>query len=41
MKLLAQHRGYRIKAFKIANNSCYEAYFNPATTWLVRQNIAQ
>lgn len=52
MKLLAQHRGYRIKTFKVANNSCYEvygfdregriveAYFNPVTTRLVRQNIA-
>ncbi len=53
MKLLAQHRGYRIKTFKVANNSCYEvygfdregriveAYFNPVTTRLVRQNIAR
>lgn len=52
MKLLAQHRGYRIKTFKVANNSCYEvygfdregriveAYFDPITTRLVRQNIA-
>jgi len=53
MKLLAQHRGYRIKTFKVANNSCYEvygfdrdgriveAYFNPVTSRLVRQNIAR
>ncbi len=53
MRLLAQHRGYRIKTFKIANNSCYEvygfdrsgqiveAYFNPVTARLVRQNIAR
>lgn len=53
MRLLAQHRGYRIKTFKIANNSCYEvygfdregriveAYFNPVTTRLVRENIAR
>lgn len=53
MRLLAQHRGYRIKTFKVANNSCYEvygfdrdgriveAYFNPVTTRLVRQNIAK
>lgn len=53
MKLLAQHRGYRIKTFKIANNSCYEiygfdregriveAYFNPVTSRLVRQNTAR
>lgn len=53
MKLLVQHRGYRIKTFKIANNSCYEvygfdregriveAYFNPVTSRLVRQNIAR
>lgn len=52
MKLLAQHRGYRIKTFKVANNSCYEvygfdrnnriveAYFNPVTARLVRLNIA-
>lgn len=53
MKLLAQHRGYRIKTFKIAYNSCYEvygfdrnkqiveAYFNPVTSRLVRQNVAK
>ncbi len=53
MKLLAQHRGYRIKTFKVASNSCYEvygfdrdnriveAYFNPVTARLVRQNIAR
>jgi hypothetical protein len=53
MRLLAQHRGYRIKTFKVANNSCYEvygfdrdnriveAYFNPVTARLVRQNMAR
>lgn len=53
MKLLAQHRGYRIKTFKVANNSCYEVYgfdrdnrivevyFNPVTARLVRQNMAR
>ncbi len=53
MRLLAEHRGYRIKTFKVANNSCYEvygfdrtgqiveAYFNPVTARLVRQNIAR
>ncbi len=53
MRLLAQHRGYRIKTFKVANNSCYEvygfdragriveAYFDPVTTRLVRENIAR
>ena len=53
MKLLAEHRGYRIKTFKIAKGNCYEvygfdktgriveAYFNPVTTQLVRQNIAK
>lgn len=53
MRLLAEHRGYRIKTFKIANGSCYEiygfdrqgqiveAYFNPVTSRLVRQNIAR
>jgi hypothetical protein len=53
MQLLARHRGYRIKTFKIANGSCYEvygfdrngqiveAYFDPVTTRLVRQNIAR
>jgi hypothetical protein len=53
MKLLAQHRGYRIKTFKISKTNCYEiygfdhkgqiveAYFNPVTTRLTRQNIAQ
>ena len=53
MKLLVQHRGYRIKTFKVANNRCYEvygfdrdghiveAYFNPVTSKLVRQNIAR
>lgn len=53
MKLLAEHRGYRIKTFKIAKGNCYEiygfdkegsiveAYFNPVTSQLVRQNIAK
>lgn len=53
MKLLAEHRGYRIKTFKLAKGDCYEiygydkegriveAYFNPVTSQLVRQNIAQ
>lgn len=53
MRLLAQHRGYRIKTFKVANGNCYEvygfnrdnqiveAYFDPLTTRLVRQNIAK
>ena len=53
MRLLAHHRGYRIKTFKVANNSCYEvygfdrdnriveAYFNPVTARLVRQNMAR
>ena len=53
MRLLATHRGYRIRTFKIANGSCYEiygfdregriveAYFNPVTSRLVRQNIAR
>ncbi len=53
MKLLAEHRGYRIKTFKVAKGDCYEiygfdregriveAYFNPVTSRLVRQNIAK
>lgn len=52
MRLLAEHRGYKIVTFKIANGSCYEiygfksgnmveAYFNPVTSKLVRQNIAK
>lgn len=53
MKLLAEHRGYRIKTFKVAKGGCYEvygfdrdgriveAYFNPVTSQLVRQNIAK
>jgi hypothetical protein len=53
MKLLATHRGYRIKTFKISKNNCYEvygfdrqgqiveAYFNPVTSRLVSQNIAR
>lgn len=53
MKLLAEYRGYRIKTFKLAKGDCYEVYgfdkegrivevyFNPATSRLVRQNIAK
>jgi len=53
MKLLVLHRGYRIKTFKVSKTNCYEvygfnregriveAYFNPVTTRLVLQNIAQ
>ena len=52
MRLLAEFRGYRIKTFKIANGSCYEvygfkdgqiveAYFDPVTSKLVRQNVAK
>ena len=53
MKLLAVHRGYRIKTFKISKNNCYEiygfdrqrqiveVYFNPVTSRLVTQNIAR
>lgn len=53
MKLLVLHRGYRIKTFKVSKANCYEvygfdregriveAYFNPVTTRLMQQNIAQ
>ena len=53
MQLLARHRGYRIKTFKVANGNCYEvygfdrnnqiveAYFDPVTTRLVRLNVAK
>ena len=53
MKLLATHRGYRIKTFKISKNNCYEiygfdrqgqiveVYFNPVTSQRVTQNIAR
>ena len=53
MKLLAEHRGYRIKTFRIDKNNCYEvygfnrqnqvveAYFDPVTSRLKHQNIAQ
>lgn len=53
MKLLAIHRGYRIKTFRIDKNNCYEvygfnqanqvveAYFDPVTSRLLHQNIAQ
>jgi hypothetical protein len=53
MKLLVLHRGYRIKTFKVSKTNCYEvygfdkenrvveAYFDPITTRLFLQNIAQ
>lgn len=53
MKLLAQHRGYRIKTFRADKNNCYEiygfnqnnqiveAYFDPVTSKLVHLNIAK
>lgn len=53
MRLLAEHRGYRIQTFKVANGNCYEvygfdrnnqiveAYFDPVSTRLVRLNIAK
>lgn len=53
MKLLAEHRGYRIKTFRSDKNNCYEiygfnrqnqvveAYFDPVTSRLRHQNIAQ
>lgn len=52
MRLLAEFRGYKITTFKVANGSCYEiygfkngqiveAYFDPVTSKLVRQNVAQ
>ncbi|BCO28987.1 hypothetical protein MIZ03_3897 [Rhodoferax lithotrophicus] len=53
MKLLATHRGYRIKTFRSDKNNCYEiygfnqanqiveAYFDPVTSRLLHQNIAQ
>lgn len=52
MRLLAEHRGYRIKTFRVDKNNCYEvygfdrqnrvveAYFDPVTSRLVHQNIA-
>lgn len=53
MKLLAIHRGYRIKTFRTDKNNCYEiygfnqanqvieAYFDPVTSRLLHQNIAK
>lgn len=52
MRLLAEFRGYKIVTFKIAKGNCYEiygfksgnmveAYFDPVTSKLVRQNIAK
>ena len=52
MRLLAEFRGYKIATIKFANGSCYEiygfkcgnmveAYFDPVTSKLVRQNIAK
>ena len=52
MRLLAEFRGYKIATFKISNGSCYEiygfksgnmveAYFDPVTSKLVRQNFAK
>ncbi len=53
MRLLAEHRGYRIKTFRIDKNNCYEiygfnrqnhvveAYFDPVTSRLRHQNTAQ
>jgi len=52
MQLLAMHRGYRIKTFKVSKGNCYElygfdrdgriveAYFDPITARLELQNIA-
>jgi hypothetical protein len=52
MQLLATHRGYRIKTFKVSKGNCYElygfdregriveAYFDPITARLKLQNIA-
>lgn len=52
MRLLAEHRGYRIKTFRIDKNNCYEvygfdrqnrvveAYFDPTTSRLLHQNTA-
>ena len=53
MQLLATHRGYRIKTFKVSKGNCYElygfdregriveAYFDPITARLKLQNIAR
>jgi hypothetical protein len=53
MRLLAEHRGYRIKTFRVDKNNCYEiygfnrqnhvveAYFDPVTSRLRHQNTAQ
>lgn len=50
MRRIAEARGYKITTFKITNDSCYEiygfkdgtiieAYFDPVTATLVKQNI--
>ena len=53
MQLLAKHRGYRIKTFKVSKGNCYElygfdregriveAYFDPTNARLKLQNIAR
>jgi hypothetical protein len=53
MQLLATHRGYRIKTFKVSKGNCYElygfdregriveAYFDPTNARLKLQNIAR
>jgi hypothetical protein len=52
MHRIAESKGYRISVFKISNDSCYEiygfkdgavveAYFDPATATLIKQNIAK
>lgn len=52
MHRIAESKGYRISIFKISNDSCYEiygfkggavveAYFDPATATLVKENVAK
>lgn len=52
MHRIAESKGYRISIFKISNDSCYEiygfkdgavveAYFDPATATLIKQNVAK
>ena len=52
MRKIAEARGYKISTFKISNDSCYEvygfkdntvveAYFDPVTAALVKQNVAK
>ncbi len=52
MYRIAESKGYRISIFKISNDSCYEiygfkdgtvveAYFDPTTATLIKQNIAK